>query len=64
METTAETEAFDRFLENMGEDDGDDLLGLAEIAFHAGWGACLAWMTRPENIAWGEPEERAAPQGS
>lgn len=35
------SKAFDDFLEKMGEDDADDLLGLAEISFFAGWNSAV-----------------------
>lgn len=43
--------AFSNYLENVSEDAADDLLGLAEDAFQAGWEACRAWMTHPENAS-------------
>ena len=33
------TEAFEKYLGNLGEDAGDDLISLAEEAFRAGWEA-------------------------
>lgn len=35
-------EAFDVWMETVSEDAADDLIGLAQEAFEAGWKACLA----------------------